>query len=217
MPDPYTHDDVEPRTKEELALLARGQDPRGPPVASGQAAGEEPTAEPRRHIFVQEEDGQPIIEYLPPQYRDDWQGGAAPLPASDQRSRPDSGQATPEPEPLAEGSAGAPTQDPALLAKVRSTGNSDPDRPALKQEYARAFPRALPRPPQAESASGQRPPSSSGGPTTGLMDQYKQQFGPSSRSSATQGSAALPDIPQPEGGPSARDTDLRDEYKRWFT
>lgn len=164
---------MEPRTKAELEQMARGEEPRRSSNAG--SSDEEGSREPRRRRgrrVVQEEDGESVVEYLPPQYREAWQSGGERGPSH--HSEQDEPQLDPEVQQL-DGPSSAPIQDRALAGKVG--GLSSSSQPPLKQAYARVFNRALPRPPHSSVASDQRLPGSDTS-DGGLKQEYKRRFGP---------------------------------------
>lgn len=140
--------------------MARGEPGRALPESPSDAPDNEQAEAPRRQRprrVVQEEDGESIVEYLPPQYREAWQAGAGPEPVQSPSADPSGGDSGggpsssgPSSKPFAAPST-PPAKDPAVEGKARAL---NPERPSLKQEYARAFGRALPQPPQSASASG---------------------------------------------------------------
>lgn len=217
--------------------MARGEDPHGGPTTAPMDEGS--LTEPRRqrgHRVVQEEDGESFVEYLPPQYRDAWNGGGDPGPSTSMRMRGDpSPSSDPEVLPTGRRSPVAPIQDPELEDKVRGL---NADRPQLKQEYTRAFSRALPHPPHTASSSDsgvaiQQPPSADaqGVAMGNLQAEYKRRFG--LRSPEAEGGTPSPDRMQPErlgpdvadnldgspgqGSSSQANDNLQTEYKRWFS
>lgn len=158
---------------------------------------EEPWHEPVRRI-VREQDAEGIIEYLPPEYMEIWRGARAPEPE-------------PSPSAISDHSSDIPMRtstqpgrDPSLDDKVKVANT---DRPLLKQEYARTFGRALPKPPRSTSAhaSGdeiqQQSAQLTGQPSQGsLKVGYKRLFAPSTKASR-EGEAVTPD----ESGKSSGD------------
>lgn len=205
LPDPYANNDAgEPRSKAELQRMANEESPRSATPGSSETSDTESTEEPRRRRgrrIVQEEDGESVLGYQPPQY------GAASPPGAE----PDASQPNPPGRdreavggPLSLHKAAptkAPIQDPALEDKVRALS---PNRPQLKQQYERAFGRALPQPPNSMLEAGQPRPSSEA-TSSDLKDEYKRQFAP--QSSHGRGDA----------GPESDAVGLRDEYKRQFS
>lgn len=148
-------------------------------VSDEEASDVETTSHQRRrrgHRIVQEEDGESVVEYLPPQYREAWQAGAEHGP-----SHPSPGEFVHDPTESEVqhlgGPSSAPLRDRALEEKVRGFDSSD--RPPLKQAYARVFSRALPQPPTSMSSSQRQ--SGNDASESDLKQEYMRRFGPSPR------------------------------------
>lgn len=196
--------------------------------------GEEVVEEQRQRGYrvVQEEDGESFVEYLPPQYRDDWQEAAE----SHSRLSPDSMEG-PEPNapgpqlPQPQGASGAIS---ALQEKVRALNR---DRPLLKRQYARAFGRPLPATPRAEPTTmhrgEDRHETGTGrqhSPPRDLMAEYKSVFGlrdrPHEENDVASSSVPLPNPDSPKRPASSGSTsqlrisqldyDLKQAYEKWI-
>lgn len=131
-PDPY------PVGRHDTARFRKGDLPEdsipapASPVHSAVGDSDDSLDEPVGRLG-QDETGSELVEFLPPQYRDDWQAEPAAPQQFEAGSRPlSSSPASPEssdtPQPT--------TLVPALKDEYRVL---IPDRPPLKQEYARAF------------------------------------------------------------------------------
>lgn len=156
LPDPYSNGAArEHQTKAEFVQAAPAEEPRIPSSSSGDPQLDH-TVGPRRDSarrIVQEEDAEAGVEYLPPRYREIWSRPEPDQPASaDSNDSPDISSPATASKDFAAPST-PPVQDVALEDKVRGL---NAERPSLKQEYARAFGRVLPQPPQSTSPSGSR-------------------------------------------------------------
>lgn len=121
LPEPFTELAGEPRTKAELEQIARGEDPSSVPRSPSEASDEEPAEAPRTRRgrrVVQEEDAE-SIEYLPPQYREAWHGGARPMSTTSITREDGQQPSDPVAHQLGDASTREPIHGPALEDKVR--------------------------------------------------------------------------------------------------
>lgn len=202
LPDPYP-DNVagQPRSKAELQQTANTESPRSATPGSSEASDDESMEEPRHwrgRRIVQEEDGEGVLQ--PPQYGEASHAGAEPGASRPTPQAEDRETLAGPPSLHMAGSMTAPIQDPALEAKVRALSSN---RPRLKQQYERAFGRALPQPPDAMLEAGQPRPSPNA-PSKDLKHEYKKRFAPRS----SQGRS--------DADPESEGMDLHGEYKKQF-
>lgn len=196
------------------------------------SAGEQIVQEQRQRGYrvVQEEDGESFVEYLPPQYRDDWQGVAEPHSRLSAESVEHPGPNAPGTQlPQPQGALGA---NSTLQEKARALNR---DRPRLKQQYAKAFGRPLPSTPRAEPTTmyGEKNRHATStdrqhSPPGDLRAEYKSVFGlrdrPPGRNSVASSLGPLPNLDSPKRPVSSGsanqlrisqlDYDLKEAYEK---